>query len=150
MTWLRRSLFPPWKMPRIPQITVYSNLLWCYLSPHTQTQSSPTQTHLDIFLIFRFVWIKQCHLCLWKTNLICMTVIVSFCMCMREKAGSLSRYGQRFILASEMRHRLTQTFAVILSYERTNHVPHPNAPMTAEGRAVNGEKLNGFVFFFLS
>lgn len=43
-----------------------------------------------------------------------------------------------------MRHRLTQTFAVILSNERTNLLPHPNASMTAEGRAVNGEKLNGF------
>ncbi len=41
-----------------------------------------------------------------------------------------------------MRHRLTQTFAVILSNERTNLLPHPNASMTAEVRAVNGEKLN--------
>ncbi len=41
-----------------------------------------------------------------------------------------------------MRHRLIQTFAVILSNERTNLLPHPNASMTAEVRAVNGEKLN--------
>jgi len=58
----------------------------------------------------------------------------------REKPGSLSQYGQIFIQGFEMRHRLTQTFAVIHSNESTDHLPHPNTSMRAEGRAVNEQK----------